>query len=30
MKEWVEVPVEHASQWLKLAQEALRYVTKAS
>ncbi len=30
MKEWVEVPAEHASRWLELAQEALRYVAKAS
>jgi hypothetical protein len=30
MKEWVEVPAEHASRWLELAQEALQYVTKAS
>jgi hypothetical protein len=28
MKEWVEVPAEHASKWLELAQEGLRYVTK--
>lgn len=27
MKEWVEVPVEHASRWLELAREALHYVT---
>jgi len=26
MKEWVEVPGEHASRWLELAQEAMRYV----
>ena len=26
MKEWVEVPGEHASRWLELAREALRYV----
>ena len=26
MKEWVEVPVEHASRWLELARAALRYV----
>ena len=26
MKEWVEVPMAHASKWLKLAREALRYV----
>ena len=26
MKEWVEVPSEHASMWLELAREALRYV----
>jgi len=25
MKEWVEVPGEHASRWLELAREALRY-----
>ena len=25
-KEWVEVPAEHASQWLELAQAAYRYV----
>src|SRR2546421_12981709 len=30
MKEWVEVPVEHASRWLELAQEAFRYVDEAS
>ena len=29
MKEWVEVPVEHASHWVQLAQEALRYVDEA-
>ena len=29
MKEWVEVPVEHASRWLELAQEALHYVDGA-
>jgi hypothetical protein len=29
MKEWVEVPVEHASRWVQLAQEALRYVDEA-
>ncbi len=28
MKEWVEVPAEHASQWLELAQAAYRYVEK--
>src|SRR5947209_20428681 len=27
MKEWVVVPVEHASRWPELAQEALRYVS---
>jgi len=26
MKEWVEVPAEHASRWLELAREAMRYV----
>lgn len=26
MKEWVEVPDEHASRWLDLAREALHYV----
>jgi len=26
MKEWVEVPAEHTSRWLELAQEALHYV----
>jgi len=30
MKEWVEVPGEHASRWLELAQEALQYVAKGS
>lgn len=25
MREWVEVPVEHASRWLDLARAALRY-----
>jgi len=29
MKEWVEVPAEHASQWPKLAQHALRYVAES-
>ena len=29
MKEWVVVPVEHASKWLELAQEAFRYSDKA-
>lgn len=29
MKEWVEVPVEHASRWVQLAQEALHYVNEA-
>jgi hypothetical protein len=29
MKEWVEVPFEHASRWLKLAREALQYVDEA-
>ena len=28
MKEWVEVPVKHASQWPELARAALRYVDK--
>ena len=28
MKEWVEVPVEHASRWLDLAREALHYVVE--
>ena len=26
MREWVEVPVEHASRWPELARAALRYV----
>ncbi len=26
MREWVEVPAEHASRWLELAREAFRYV----
>ncbi|HLX58576.1 MAG TPA: hypothetical protein VKR83_16280 [Ktedonobacteraceae bacterium] len=26
MKEWVEVPVEHASRWLEFARAALSYV----
>mgnify|MGYP001202705312 CR=1 FL=1 len=26
MKEWVEVPVEHASRWLDFARAALRYL----
>ena len=30
MKEWVEVPSEHASRWLELAREAMRYVDSAS
>lgn len=30
MKEWVEVPSEHASRWLELAREALRYVDSVS
>ena len=30
MKEWVEVPSEHASRWLELAREAFRYVDSAS
>jgi TfoX N-terminal domain len=25
MKEWVEVPATHASRWLELAREALKY-----
>ena len=29
MKEWVEVPVEHASRWLELARVALHYVDEA-
>ena len=29
MKEWVEVPVEHASIWHELAREALHYVEEA-
>jgi len=28
MKEWVEVPAEHASKWLELAREALHYVVE--
>jgi hypothetical protein len=28
MKEWVEVPVEHAARWPELARAALRYVDK--
>ncbi len=28
MKEWIEVPVEHASLWLGFARAALRYVDK--
>ena len=28
MKEWVEVPAEHASQWFELARAALAYVEK--
>ena len=28
MKEWVEVPFEHVSRWLELAQEALRYLVE--
>jgi hypothetical protein len=27
MKEWVEVPSEHAASWLELGQQALAYVT---
>jgi hypothetical protein len=30
MKEWIEVPGEHASRWLELAQEALHYVARVS
>jgi hypothetical protein len=29
MKEWVEVPAEHAARWLALARAALRYVAGA-
>jgi hypothetical protein len=29
MKEWVVVPVEHASRWPELAREAMRYVDEA-
>src|SRR5947209_15441244 len=29
MKEWVEVPNEHASRWLELAREAMLYVDSA-
>jgi hypothetical protein len=29
MKEWVEIPAEHASRWVELASEALRYVNEA-
>src|SRR5437588_2749473 len=29
MKEWVEVPSEHATRWLELAREAMRYVDSA-
>ncbi|HJT57877.1 MAG TPA: hypothetical protein VJ761_15350 [Ktedonobacteraceae bacterium] len=29
MKEWVEVPAEHASRWVELAREALRYADEA-
>jgi hypothetical protein len=29
MKEWVEIPAEHASRWVELASEALRYVDEA-
>ena len=28
MKEWVEVPAEHVSQWFELARAALAYVNK--
>lgn len=30
MKEWVEVPAEHASKWLELARAAYNYVDKIS
>lgn len=30
MKEWVEVPVEHAARWPAFARAALRYVAKHS
>jgi hypothetical protein len=29
MKEWVQVPFEHASRWLELAQAALQYSSQA-
>jgi hypothetical protein len=29
MKEWVEVPVEHALRWVQLARDALRYVDES-
>jgi len=29
-KEWVEVPAEHASKWLELAQAAYHYVDKTT
>lgn len=29
MKQWVEVPIEHASHWLELAREAMWYVDSA-
>ena len=29
MKEWVEVPAEHASSWLEFARDALQYVDEA-
>ena len=28
MKEWIEVPIEHAARWPALARAALRYVAK--
>ena len=30
MREWVEVPMEHASLWLELAQAAARYVAESA
>ena len=30
MKEWVEVPIEHASLWLELARAAARYVAESA
>src|SRR5256885_1418477 len=29
MKEWVEIPAEHADRWLEFGQEALRYSDNA-